>query len=92
MKVYVAVRGCYSQQYVSGVFDSAERAMAAESPDDQWIKWNENGYIHWENTRDWDEDVRIEEFEFVSDGPVKDAYASMVRDDPDGRTVRYMTE
>lgn len=72
MKVWVAVAGCYSQQYVAGVFDSPERAIAAFGG-----KWTrevhgtpKRGYGEWySNNKDWDNAVRLEEFDLCDEGP-----------------------
>lgn len=94
MKVYVAVHGVYSSQNVGGVYDTPERAMA-DSPGDVWTR---HEYRHgntidaaWENNRDWDDAVRIEPFELVTEGPTRAAdKAGYYRDTPDGRHTEWV--
>lgn len=73
MKVYVAVSGIYSSQYVAGVYDTPERAIAAHhKPGDQWIRRSsrtgDRRYVFWENNRDWEAAIQIEPFELVTEG------------------------
>ena len=62
--VYLAERGCYEERYVSGVFDTPERAMAALHQEG-WVWTRElwhfkstsevrhGGMESWENDQDW---------------------------------------
>ena len=67
MKVYVAMRGCYENEYVTGVFSTLENAMAAHSTPERsdyisreggWQKGDDG----WDNGLDWDEKVVITEY------------------------------
>lgn len=67
MKVYVAMRGCYSDKYFAGVYDSLERALAV-FPGDEWEHSEQFG---WNNELDWDDFVTITEEEVRDEGPVR---------------------
>lgn len=67
MKVYVAMRGCYSDTCFAGVFDSLERALAA-FPGDSWKHSREFG---WSNELDWSDFVTITEERVRDKGPTR---------------------
>lgn len=79
MKVYIAIAGLYSDQVVAGVYDSPERAIAANhEPGMKWLRVVETGSklsrdsVHWENDRDWESHIRIEPFNLTTQGPLRD--------------------
>ncbi len=60
MKVWIVIRGMYSDQNVDAVFSTAEKAMAAY-PGETWeygTKWGER----WTNTKDLSEFIGIWSF------------------------------
>ena len=75
MKVYVAESGCYENRAVSGIFDTAERAMAA-MPGNRWTLtfWNQRPFgtgfrAEWQNDLHDDSLCAITEMELTTDGP-----------------------
>lgn len=81
MKVYVAVQGLYEQRMVVGIYDSPDRAIAAQhKPGMTWTKttwtnhphWPDrsvvNHWVSWTNDRDWDAHVEITEMELTEAG------------------------
>lgn len=85
MKVYVLETGCYENRYVSGIYDSPERAMAAA--DGKWTKttwnigvpksgeeWHDRPRVSWDNDLDWDSAASVSEFDLEEDGPLLTDY------------------
>lgn len=62
MKVYVAMRGLYSDKHLGGVYASLERAKAA-LPGQVW-KQEEDAQAWW-NELDWDDFAEITEMEVI---------------------------
>lgn len=81
MKVYVLETGVYENRGVSGIFDSAERAMAAAGG--KWTKrtsFEDNGTVNvdWENDQDWDSAASVSEYELTDTGPLHQPDATRV--------------
>lgn len=93
--VFVAEQGLYENTSVVGIFDSAERAIAAlHRQGDVWTRHQESPTaISWMNNKDWDSHVRIYEEELTDEGPERkpDKAIRRVHPDPDGRVV-YVDE
>lgn len=80
--LYLAERGCYEQRNVVGVFDSAERAMAA-LPGGKWTRtvWTnfpdypDLSRVHhwqdWSNGLDWEDACRVTSVEVTDTGPTR---------------------
>ena len=77
MKVYIAEAGCYEERSVIGIYDSVERAIAANPGHYTRTLWQSGGTMRvtarwqsWANDKDWGSHIEITEHDLEDLGPL----------------------